>query len=281
MDKERIGTEQSRRAGAQCSRAGRFASLLVPAMNRLEPVRVVLVETTQPGNIGSSARAMKTMGLSRLHLVRPRLFPHDEATALAAGAADLLDSARVEPNLDAAIGDCHFVLGASARRRGVALPELSPREAAAQLLAAAGSGPVALLFGTERTGLSNDELQRCHACVRIPADPGYSSLNLSQAVQVLSYEVRLAALAAGAVAADPPQPVPERPATSTELEGFFVHLDEALRAIDFHKGKDGTTINRRLRRLFLRAALSEREIAILHGVLADAERMAQLAGRKP
>lgn len=250
-------------------------------MNRLERVRVVLVETTQPGNIGSSARAMKTMGLSRLHLVRPRLFPHDEASALAAGAADLLDRAQVEPSLDAAIGDCHFVLGASARRRGVALPELSPREAAAQLFDAADRGPVALLFGTERTGLSNDELQRCHACVRIPADPGYSSLNLSQAVQVLCYELRLSALAASAIAADPPQPAPERPATSAELEGFFQHLDEALRAIDFHKGKDGTTINRRLRRLFLRAALSEREIAILHGILADAERMAQLAGRKP
>lgn len=246
-------------------------------MSVLDRVRVILVETTQPGNIGSSARAMKTMGLSALHLVRPRLFPHEEATALAAGAGDLLDSACLQPSLDAAIGDCHFLLGASARRRGVALPELSPREAAAQVLAAAADGPVALLFGTERTGLSNDELQRCHACVRIPANPDYSSLNLSQAVQVLCYELRMAALGAGAIAADPAPEPAERPANAAEMEGLFRHLDEALHAIDFHKGKDGTTITRRLRRVFLRAALSEREVAILHGILADAERMATLA----
>jgi TrmH family RNA methyltransferase len=250
-------------------------------MNGLDAIRVVLVETTQPGNIGSAARALKTMGLSRLHLVRPRLFPHAEATALAAGSDDLLDAAVIDEGLDGAIGACHFVIGASARRRGVALPELDPREAAAALLAAAGDGEVALLFGTERTGLSNDELQRCQACVRIPANPAYSSLNLSQAVQVLAYELRLAALAAGQLPADPgdaAQPR-ERPATSAEMEALFRHLDAALHAIDFHKGKDGTTITRRLRRLFLRAAMSEREVAILHGVLTDAERMARLAGR--
>lgn len=254
-------------------------------MSLLERVRVVLIETTQPGNIGSSARAMKTMGLTRLHLVAPRLFPHDEATALAAGAGDVLDGARRHATLDEAIADCRLLVGASARRRGVALPELTPREAAARLIAAARDGTeVALLFGTERTGLSNEELQRCHACVRIPADPGYSSLNLSQAVQVLAYELRLAAMQEGG--ADPvditadPVTSSERAATSAEMEGFFRHLDEALRAIDFHKGKDGTTITRRLRRLFLRAQMSEREVAILHGVLADAERMARLAGQR-
>jgi TrmH family RNA methyltransferase len=247
----------------------------------LDAVRVVLVETTQPGNIGSAARAMKTMGLTRLHLVRPRQFPHVEATALAAGSDDLLDAAVLDDDLDAAIGPCHFVLGASARRRGVALPELDPRQAAAALLQAARHGEVAVVFGTERTGLSNDELQRCQACVRIPANPAYSSLNLSQAVQVLAYELRLAALADGQLPADQGEggEPRERPATSAEMEGLFRHLDSALHAIDFHKGKDGTTITRRLRRLFLRAAMSEREVAILHGVLTDAERMAQLAGR--
>jgi tRNA (cytidine32/uridine32-2'-O)-methyltransferase len=250
-------------------------------MNLLERVRVVLIETTQPGNIGSSARAMKTMGLDRLHLVTPRLFPHEEATALAAGATDVLDGARRHDVLDTAIADCRLLIGASARRRGVALPELSPREAAARLIEAARDGvEVGLLFGTERTGLSNEELQRCHACVRIPANPDYSSLNLSQAVQVLAYELRLAMLsAAGTAKADPDVEPRERPATSAELEGFFRHLDEALHAIDFHKGKDGTTVTRRLRRLFLRAQMSEREVAILHGVLADAERMARLASR--
>lgn len=250
------------------------------AMSAFDRIRVVLVETTQPGNIGSSARALKTMGLSRLHLVRPRLFPHAEATALAAGSDDLLDAAILDDDLEQAIGACHFVLGASARRRGVALPELLPREAASALLAAAADGEVALVFGTERTGLSNDELQRCHACVRIPANPGYSSLNLSQAVQILAYELRLAALDGGLLAPEAADVAGrERPATSAEMEGLFAHLDTALRAIDFHKGKDGTTITRRLRRLFLRSSMSEREVAILHGVLSDAERMAALAAR--
>lgn len=251
-------------------------------MSLLERVRVVLIETTQPGNIGSSARAMKTMGLDRLHLVAPRLFPHEEATALAAGATDVLDRARRHEDLDAAIADCQLLIGASARRRGVALPELSPREAAERLLAAARDGAeVGLVFGTERTGLSNEELQRCHACVRIPANPDYSSLNLSQAVQVLSYELRMTALGDGDLTDPDPEAGPrERPANSAEMEGFFRHLDEALHAIDFHKGKDGTTVTRRLRRLFLRAAMSEREVAILHGLLADAERMARLASKQ-
>ncbi|MCK9489607.1 MAG: RNA methyltransferase [Xanthomonadales bacterium] len=244
----------------------------------LPRIRVVLVATSQPGNIGSAARAMKVMGLQRLALVAPRAFPHPEATALAAGSDDLLARAQVLPDLETAIADCHFVLGASARRRGVSLPELSPRQAAQALLPAAGQGEVALVFGAERTGLSNEELQRCHACVRIATDPDYSSLNLAQAVQVLAYELRLAAEGgAGAEAADADASPRERPASSAEMERFFRHLDQALRAIDFHKGKDGVTITHRLRRLFLRAAMSEREVAILHGVLSDAERMAALA----
>lgn len=247
-------------------------------MSLLDRVRIALVETTQPGNIGSSARAMKTMGLSRLDLVRPRLFPHEEATALAAGADDLLAAAQVHPDLDAAIGECHVVLGASARRRGVSLPELTPREAARTVLDATSKGQVAVLFGTERTGLTNEELQRCQACVRIPANPDYSSLNLSQAVQIVCYELRLAAIASGDLAIDiaPADAERERPATQAEMERFFRHLDAALHAIDFHKGKDGTTITHRLRRLFLRAGMSEREVAILHGMLADTERMARL-----
>lgn len=268
-------------AGAGGQSTGAASAPPAGAPGGLAAIRVVLVETTQPGNIGSAARALKTMGLARLHLVRPRLFPHAEATALAAGSDDLLDAAVIDDDLGDAIGPCHFVLGASARRRGVALPELNPREAAAALLAAAGQGEVALVFGTERTGLSNDELQRCQACVRIPANPAYSSLNLAQAVQVLAYELRQAALATGVLPADPgdAREPSERPATSAEMEGLFRHLDTALHAIDFHKGKDGTTITRRLRRLFMRAAMSEREVAILHGVLTDAERMATLAGR--
>lgn len=247
-------------------------------MNLLDRVRVVLIETTQPGNIGSSARAMKTMGLSRLHLVAPRVFPHGEATAFAAGADDVLDSAHVHETLEAAVGDCHVLIGASARRRGIPMPEMTPREAASALLAAARQGEVALLFGTERTGLTNDELLRCQACVRIPANPEYSSLNLSQAVQVLSYELRLASIESGDILADPVNDDEYgTAATQTEMEGFFRHLDATLKAIDFHKGNEGITVTRRLRRLFVRAAMSGREVAILHALLADAERMARLA----
>ena len=161
----------------------------------LPNLRIVLVGTQHPGNIGSAARAMKTMGLSALHLVAPERFPDPEANTLAAGADDLLAAAPVHADLDAALAGCHFVLGTSARRRHVPLPELGPREAAERLLDAAGQGPVALLFGRERTGLENAELQRCHFTVGIPTDPGFSSLNLAAAVQVLSYELRLAVLA--------------------------------------------------------------------------------------
>src|SRR5690242_8233019 len=159
-------------------------------------VRMVLVGTQHPGNIGSAARALKTMGLSRLVLVAPERFPHAEADALAAGAGDLLLAARVHADPAEALADCRLVLGCTARDRRIALPVLSPREAAARAAAVAGAGgEVALLFGRERTGLDNAELQLCHAAVHIPANPDYSSLNLAAAVQVLAYELRLALLA--------------------------------------------------------------------------------------
>ncbi len=142
----------------------------------LANIRIVLVGTQHPGNIGSAARALKTMGLTGLHLVAPGRFPHPEADALAAGADDLLAAAPVHADLDAALAGCHYVLGTSARRRHIPLPELAPREAAQALLAAAARGPVALLFGRERTGLENHELQRCHASVGIPTNPDFSSL---------------------------------------------------------------------------------------------------------
>ncbi|HVF36039.1 MAG TPA: TrmH family RNA methyltransferase, partial [Candidatus Saccharimonadia bacterium] len=145
------------------------------------------------------------------------------------------------------------------------------------LLVQADAGEAALVFGNERVGLSNDELLRCHAAVHIPSDPDYGSLNLAAAVQVLAYELRLAALAASVADAPVRDPV-ERPATARELEGLFGHLERALAAIDFFKGRSPATIMRRLRRLYFRAALSEREVMILRGILADAERMARLAG---
>jgi TrmH family RNA methyltransferase len=246
----------------------------------LANVRIVLVGTQHPGNIGSAARAMKTMGLSALHLVAPERFPDPDASMLAAGADDVLDAAGRHADLDAALAGCHFVLGTSARRRHVPMPELSPRQAARQLFAAAAAGPVALVFGRERTGLENAELQRCHAAVAIPADPAYSSLNLAAAVQVLAYELRLASLGddAGEVSGSAPRPDPEEPpATADELERLFGHLDQALADIDFHKGKPPEMVMQRLRRLFLRAGLDSREVKILRGILSEAQRMARLA----
>ena len=237
-------------------------------------LRIVLVGTSHPGNIGAAARAMKTMGLSRLVLVAPEAFPHREASALAAGADDVLDAATVCATLDEAIADCRVVMGCTARSRRVALAEHAPREAAAALLQATALGPAALLFGRERTGLTNEELQRCHGAIHIPANPDYSSLNIAAAVQVLCYELRLAMLAGPAT---PPPGPDEMPATQGELEGFFGQLDQALHDIDFHKGRAPEMVMQRLRRLFLRAAPDAREVRILRGILADAQRMARIA----
>lgn len=241
----------------------------------LARLRFVLVRTSHPGNIGAAARAIRTMGFRNLALVAPQSFPHAEATALAAGAVDVLEAATVSDDLPAAIGPCRFVLGATARRRGVTLDELAPREAAQRILAALVRGDeVALLFGNERTGLENDEIQLCHAAIAIPSDPTYSSLNLSQAVQVVAYELRLAWLQQSVEA---PSARSELPASSAQMEAFFGHLAQALDDIEFHKGRAPETILQRLRRLFLRAQPDARELRVLHGILADAQRMARLA----
>lgn len=250
-------------------------------LDLLPSIRIVLVATTHPGNIGSAARAMKTMGLSRLVLVAPRHFPHPDATALAAGADDVLAAAEVVPDLDAALAGCVFALGCTPRPRTVPMPELAPRDAAPRALAEARGGPVAIVFGTESSGLSNEQVQRCHAAVNIPADPAYDSLNLAQAVQVLCYELRCAALPGAPAAAAPAPaslPASEPPATADELEGLFGHLAQALFEIDFLKGRGSANLMRRLRRLFLRARPTRREVLILRGILADAQRCARLSG---
>lgn len=244
-------------------------------------VRVVLVGTQHPGNIGSAARALKTMGLSRLVLVAPERYPHAEADALAAGADDVLAAAQVHATLAPALADCTLVLGCTARDRRIALPQVDPRQAAARMAEVAGAGgEVALLFGRERTGLDNDELQLCHAAVHIPANPGYSSLNLAAAVQVLAYEVRMAALDAAPVASAHAHTRAEPPASHAVMESFFAQLADTLEAIDFHKGRSPDAAMRKLRRLYLRAGLDEREVRILRGVLADSQRMARLAGER-
>lgn len=250
-----------------------------PNQTALARLRIVLVGTQHPGNIGSAARAMKTMGLSRLVLVAPEKAPNHESAALAAGADDVLAAATVFPTLAEALGDCRLVLGCTARSRRVQLEQYDPREAAGRMLSeAAGGAEVALVFGRERTGLENEELQLCHAAVHIPANPDYSSLNLAAAVQVLAYELRMSALAAAPAATAPARADP--PASHAQLEGFFAQLGETLEAIDFHKGRAPESAMRKLRRLYLRAELDEREVRLLRGILADAERMAMLAGQR-
>jgi tRNA (cytidine32/uridine32-2'-O)-methyltransferase len=251
-----------------------------PAAQRL---RIVLVGTQHPGNMGSAARAMKTMGLARLVLVAPEKRPNEESYALAAGADDVLGDALVCETLAEAVADCRLVLGCTARSRRVQLEELMPRDAAARAVAQAEGGTeVALVFGRERTGLTNDELQLCHAAVHIPANPDYSSLNLAAAVQVLSYELRLALLegASGEGASTGNEEPRDLPASHAEMEGFFAQLADTLDAIDFHKGRAPESAMRKLRRLYLRAGLDAREVRILRGILADAQRMAMLAGSK-
>ena len=243
-------------------------------------IRIVLVGTQHPGNIGSAARAMKTMGLSRLVLVAPEKPPNAESHALAAGADDVLAGAMTVPTLADAIADCRHVLGCTARSRRVQLEELDPRAAATRTVEAAGAGAeTALVFGRERTGLDNGELQLCHAAVHIPADPGYSSLNLAAAVQVLAYELRMAWLQRAPEAPAPPR---DPPATHAQMEGLFGQLAQTLDEIDFHKGRAPQSALRKFRRLFLRSGLDEREVRLLRGMLADAQRMARLAsGRDP
>lgn len=253
---------------------------------RADRIRIVLVGTQHPGNIGSAARALKTMGLARLVLVAPERPLGVESLALAAGATDVLEAAVVVDTLAEAVADCRMVLGCTARSRRVSLPELSPREGAERAVAVAAVAEVALVFGRERTGLENHELQLCHTAIHIPANPDYSSLNLAAAVQVISYELRLALLealnadaTAGASSAVPSGP-PAVTASHAQLEGFFAQLAETLEAIDFHKGRAPDSAMRKLRRMFLRADLDERELRLLRGILSDASRMAMLAAQR-
>jgi TrmH family RNA methyltransferase len=228
-------------------------------------VRIILVGTTHPGNIGAAARAMKNMGLHDLMLVSPKYFPHDDATARASGAEDILESARVVATLDEALVDCTWVAGASARSRTIGWPSLAPRECAARIVAESISGTAAIVFGPEKSGLTNDHLDRCHALLTIPTDPGFSSLNLGMAVQVLSYEVRMATL--DGVQAQQPGDVAL--ASGEDLERFYSHLEKVLTASGFIDPDNPRLLMRRLRRLVLRAVPDQNEINILRGMFAS------------
>ncbi len=232
------------------------------------PVRIVLVGTTHPGNIGATARAMKTMALDDLALVEPRHFPHADATARASGADDILSNAKVSASLDDALAGCQLVMGASARLRSLRWPVLDPRAAAERAVEQTATGRVALVFGREKTGLSNDELERCHYLVNIHTNPDYGSLNVAMAVQVLAYEVRVAV--SGATAPLPPsEDVP--PATHDEMRYFYEHLERVMLDTGFLNPANPRHLMRRLKRLFNRARPDQNEVNILRGLLTSVD----------
>ena len=239
-------------------------------------VRIVLVGTTHPGNIGAAARAMKTMGFAELVLVSPARFPAAEASARAAGADDILARARVVEDLSDAVGDCALVLATSARPRHIEWPELTPREAASASLAALPGGAVALVFGRENSGLSNTELDLCQALVRIPTAPDYASLNLAAAVQVLTYELAMARVENELPDADV-SPAHEA-VSQREMEGFYQHLEHALTDIGYFDPQAPKLLRRRLRRIFNRVRPDRSELNILRGILGAAQKA---AGKQP
>ena len=234
----------------------------------LQGVRIVLVEPTHPGNIGAAARAMKAMGLEHLCLVAPARFPSAEATARAAGADDVLHAARVVDSVDEAVADCGLVLGTTARVRRIEWSVIDPREAARRAVGRSARTPVAVLFGRESAGLTNVELDRCHALIRIPAAERFSSLNVAAAVQIVAYEVRTAAGGPGVAAAPAQAPA----ATAEELEGFYRHLEETLVRIGYLDPAAPKLLMRRLRRLFSRAGPDRAEVNILRGILTATTR---------
>lgn len=238
-----------------------------PLRGGFTSTRFVLVEPSHPGNVGAAARALKTMGFSRLVLVAPRV-PHvqsdPEAIAMASGADDVLASAHVVPTLGDALSGVHWSIALTARTREYGPPRLAPRAAAEQASAQVGTGDIALVFGNERTGLANEHVDQCSALAHIPANPAYSSLNLAQAVQVLAYELRIAFLERAN--ASLPQPEAGTLAQSDEIERMYVHFENALIALDFLDPRNPKKLMPRLRRLFARTGLEREEVNILRGI---------------
>lgn len=233
----------------------------------LDNIRIILVNPTHPGNVGAAARAMKNMGLNQLCLIEPRRYPSAEATARASGADDVLAAARVCQSLEQAVSGCRLVIGTSARLRTIAWPQLDPREGARMMLSQANEAPVALLFGREHSGLTNDELDRCHYLLHIPCNPAYPSINLAAAVQIVCYELMMSAhkLQAGS------STKMSTGIAAEDMERFYDHLQQALIEIDFLDPAHHTKLMRRLRRLFNRAQPDKQEINILRGILSAAQ----------
>lgn len=239
-------------------------------------IRIVLVEPSHPGNIGACARAMKNMGLNELVLVRPKLFPHPDAVARASGADDVLSRARMVDTLAAAIEGCGFIAATTSRHRDQNFRIIDARQAAARLVAEAAHAPVALLFGAERTGLTNEHLEVAHLLIRIPADEGYLSLNLAMAVQIMAYEI----FCAGGTAHEPEsRAVPL--AAAADLALLYEHWAAVLEEVDFRdRTESGTHLMARLRRLLQRAEPDVNEVNILRGFLTAVQKRRRPAGTR-
>ncbi len=234
----------------------------------LSRIRIVLVNTTHPGNIGAVARAMKTMGLSRLCLVNPRVFPSADATARASGADDVLDQALVTASLDEALADCAVVIGTSNRPRAIGLPCLDARGCAERIRDELGDGQAAVLFGAEHSGLSNRELDRCHYQLMIPTQPDFPSLNIAAAAQVVAYELRMAAC----TGAQPSRGGERPPVGADEMERFYAHLEDVLVQIEFLNPAAPRQLMRRLRRMYNRLHPDDNEMNILRGILTAVQK---------
>ena len=231
----------------------------------LSHIKIVLVETTHPGNIGAVARAMKTMCLTNLCLVAPKTFPSNEATARASGADDLLSAASIYSTLQEAVADCQLVIGASARSRTISWPELNPRQCAEKVVLETPKQQVAIVFGRENSGLKNHELDLCHFLLHIPSNKAYSSLNIAAAVQVVCYELYTAT---GIKEESPIGDRGDSPlATAAQMELFYEHLYETLDVIGFLHQDRAKSIMRRLRRIYNRIQLDTKEVDILRGIL--------------
>jgi TrmH family RNA methyltransferase len=238
------------------------------------PIRIVLVEPSHPGNIGAAARAMKNMALRELVLVKPKQFPHEEATARAAGADDVLAQARVVETLAEALEGCGFVAATTSRERDQNFRVLDVRAAAQRLVAEAKRAPAAVLFGAERTGLLNEHLDAAHALIRIPANTEYLSLNIAMAVQLVSYEL-FRAFAEPVVADVRTAPL----ATPAEMERLYAHLAQVMEEVDFRdRTQAGTSLMNRIRRFLQRAELDENEVNILRGFLTSVQKRRRKAG---
>ena len=238
-------------------------------MDVFSKCRVVLIRTSHPGNIGAVARAVKTMGLGRLYLVSPKQFPSEEATLRASHATDILENAVVCQTLSEALAGTVAAYGLSARLRDLSASPQSVADAARQAVGlAATQGEIAFVFGNETTGITNDEMRLCNRFAYIPTSDDYYSLNLGSAVQVVAYEYRMAAMTQAMM----PEKTETLMATHQEYEGFYAHLEAVLSRTKFLESGNSTRILRRLRRLFDRATLEQKEIMILRGILTSLER---------